>query len=197
MMSLFRVFAILISLVIPTFVEGQTTWHGLQFGMSLSEVKEALSKSSSEVNPGGGTKAFNVSPSFDLDVPGAALPAHFRPALGISEKGLYVVTLMLDWGAYRNSTAPDSPALVISLLSQPVFEQLAIKYGQPITESGNCTEVSVTSLLQAGFSSGRSTPSCKAVWKGDKQTVTLSWVYTRNEDLTFFLVEYKPEIEGF
>ena len=196
-MSPFPVFVILILLVLPTFGEDQTTWRGLRFGMSLSEAKEALSKSGSEVTPGGGTKAFNVSPNFDLDVPGAVLPAHFRPALGIGEKGLYVVTLTLDWGAYRNSTAPDSPALVISLLSQPVFEQLAIKYGRPISESGNCTEVSVTSLLRAGFSSGGSAPSCEAVWKGNKQTVTLSWVYTRNEDLTFFLVEYKPEIEGF
>jgi len=46
------------------------------------------------------------------------------------------------------------------------------------------------------FLSGRVAPRCEAAWKGDKQTITLFWAYTRKEDSTFFLVEYKPEIEG-
>jgi hypothetical protein len=131
-----------------------------------------------------------VSPNFDMDVPGSVVPAHFRPVLAINSKGLYAVTLTLDWRAYRNGTPSLSPATVISFLSRPIFEQLTSKYGHRLTESGTCTSVSVTSLVP-----GRN-PNCQAVWKGEKQSITLSWGYAREEELTFFLVEYKPEVEG-
>lgn len=184
-------FVLAIALVFPVLGAGQTTWRALRFGMPLADARETLAKSGSEVKPGRGTEAFNVTPNFDMDVPGTVLPARFRPVLAISEKGLYAVTLTLDWAAYRNSTPSFSPATVISSLSEPIFEQLTSKYGRPMNEAGTCTGVSVTSFL-----SGRRMPTCRAVWKGDKQTVTLSWAYTREEDSTFFLVEYKPESEG-
>jgi hypothetical protein len=161
--------------------------------MSLAEARETLSKSGSEVKPGRGTLAFNVTPNFDLDVPGSALPAHFQPVLVIGEKGLEMIRLELDWAPYRNSTPSFSPAVVISSLSEATYEQLALKYGRPISESGTCKAVSVS----PSFLAGERPPSCKAVWKGDSQTVTLYWAYDRNGSFTFFYVEYKTGVEGF
>jgi hypothetical protein len=159
--------------------------------MTLDEAKALLARDGSEIKQGRGTEAFNVSPNFELEVPGTVLPAHFRPVLGIGAKGLYTVTLTIDWAAYQNRTPSFSPASVISSVAEPIFEQLTNKYGRPVSESGNCDGVQITSFL-----SGRAAPRCRSVWRGDKQSVTLSWAYTRAEDSTYFLIEYKPEVDG-
>jgi hypothetical protein len=146
----------------------ESTWNNLQFGASLEEVRQALSKQDFKLEQS--DKTWIVKPDWGLKMPGlkADLIFHFRPSLLFSDAGrLEVVDLVLK------DTQPDDGAGVGQYFAATWIEQqLIAKYGAPATQAGPCNNARVTD-----FVNNPRKFDCKALWKTGEQTVTLSWVH--------------------
>jgi len=149
-------------------VLAESTWNNLQFGDSLEEVKQALSKQDLKLEQS--DRTWIVKPDWGLKMPGVKtdLFFHFTPSLLFSGAGkLEVVNLALK------DIQPDDGAGVGQYFAATWIEQqLIAKYGAPATQAGPCNNAPVTD-----FVSNPRRLACKAVWKSGEQTVTLSWVY--------------------
>ena len=146
----------------------ESTWNNLQFGASLDEVKQALSKQNLRLEQSDKTWII-VKPDWSLKMPGAnAVFFSFTPSLHFSDAGrLEVVDLALK------DIQPDDGVGVGQYLAVTWIEQqLIAKYGTPAIQAGACNSVNATDFVDS-----QRKLDCKAVWKAGEQTVTLSWAY--------------------
>jgi hypothetical protein len=162
-------------------VFAQTTWNDLNFGASLADVRQLLLKQGLTLE--GSDVVWTVKPGWDFKPPGEKMVVHghaeqivlhFTPLLYFSDADK-LERIALEFR--------EDPALTLAERSHAMgtavkstHEQLIEKYGKPATEAGACTSADSTDFILNPH-----TMDCKATWKADKQTVSLSWTYYGEE----------------
>ena len=157
----------------------QGTWNDLKFGTSVAEVRESLSKQGLTLKSTQRARLseWQVTPGWDLEVPGIKVAFHFDPYLTFSESDkLERISLGLK-ADQHNAEGIDTYVLT----------DLA-------ATTGICDRVSLSELV-----GGPGKLSCAVVWKAQAQTVKLDWTYfersIKNAKL-FFIITYTSSSGG-
>jgi len=165
----------------------QTTWNGFSFGSSPAEAQQVVSKQGLELSQNKTTSnRWDIQAGWDMKYPGSPLLVfHFLPQLCFSDAKLGKIILSLqgkgEWlqstGETTGATGPEIGTVVIS-----VYEQLISRYGAPATATATCNHSG--DFIDISYPPHPRNTECKATWKGQGQTVTLSW-YHHGEAASF------------
>lgn len=165
-------------MTVPALV-AQSTWHGLKFGMSETEIRQAYQGTlQAQVGPSGGRMLVDTNQK--LSVWKATAYLH----LDDDGKLASVEVIMKDPFALQSTTS----ALGLSFAVIPVLnDELVQKYGRPVTATGDCN-ATIDDVLRdqpdAVF-------NCEKLWRANAQTINMSWSIS-SQRLSFWSIEYKP-----
>jgi len=191
-------FAILLflSLGLSVFVHAQETWQGLKFQSTVADTQSDLAKKNYALRQvevlARDVAVFELSPDYQLRAAGAIPKYPFKVEIRFYENALNMVTLQLDTAALKRdfALAANSPDVLASIAGSEIRQLLIAKYGGAVEEKGPCDKAEDPSII---LGHTQIEPQCKALWKGDGQTIELSWWYhPSNKDYTLFL-QYKPQ----
>jgi hypothetical protein len=180
-----------------TFCVGQSTWHGLHFGMSQSDAQAFLKRDNISFQPRADYTSgdFTLSPDYGVREPGTALTFWFKPTLRFGLTGLSLIDLILDTSKYCPSKAQTmSCKSDESSAARTIFDELAGKYGQPVEGNGPCRQA--TDALD-DRATGQSVGfiSCDAEWGKDHQIVSFNWSLD-SDGLFSLFVQYESSNVG-
>jgi hypothetical protein len=173
----------------------QGTWNDLKFGTSVAEVRESLSKQGLTLKSTQRARLseWQVTPGWDLEVPGIKVAFHFDPYLTFSESDK-LERISLGLKADQHNAEGIDTYVLTDLAATKIHEQLVGRYGAPVSQTGICDRVSLSELV-----GGPGKLSCAVVWKAQAQTVKLDWTYfersIKNAKL-FFIITYTSSSGG-
>lgn len=156
----------------------QNTWNGLVFGSSPTETRELLAKQGLELLQRSGPN-WTVKSGWD-----PFKPLHFGVDLHFSDSGkLDRIYLGLEESP---SADPGTKAAVRGIGTSRIWDRLVGTYGKPASEAGDCAGAEHVDFL---FSPNKA--ECRAIFRANGQTVTLSWWYHPRNVGTDFLPVYE------
>jgi hypothetical protein len=157
-----------------------TTWKGLRFGMTESEVRQAYPKPLQRVNSGPNNQFVTLTDEYELY--GEPLHAHAQAKLGMGDGGnLEVVNIIVS---SENSGSANSLAI-----TDTITDDLKSKYGEPVSqEGGGCSSrEAVVELVRIGYT------RCTMRWRSEGQNIDLVWGFAyKDTRLADLIVSYKP-----
>ncbi len=173
---------ILLALAVQGFLYGQSTWKGLRFGMSETEVRNTYGKAlQKQVNEAQETDL--VDDNFELLPAPLNVPARVGLSLGKSGK-LEVINIIAKENPFANEKDDASASGSTLALIDEMTSRLVDRYGKPLTEEGEC-KLTVEMLLNH-------TPVvCHAVWRSEGQKIEVAWSVFDGR-LKNFIPSYQP-----
>jgi hypothetical protein len=151
-------------LLIPCAVYAQSTWQGLGFGSTATQVRSNLSRQQPlctgsgdddrtcvamtlETFPGALPGEFTVRPPYDLWLPALEAPLHFNALLYFFnlDRQLARIDLILDTD--RHKVEGRQGGDLVDYAGEPVLAELLGKYGPPLQMSDACEPAEARRLL--------------------------------------------------
>lgn len=157
----------------------QTTWKGLRFGTSEPDVRKEYQGTLQKKLTDDGQLALWDEDQKLLDQRATA-GLHFDKS---GKLAFIEVFLKNPFVSAPGTSAIGKSLAIITVLG----ENLAEKYGKPITEEGECRVTAgevVSSAPETIF-------TCKKMWKSEGQTINLFWSID-NQRLSYYGLLYKP-----
>jgi len=170
------------------FAPAQTTWGGLKFGMSQAEVRKQYNKPLNEADSERGP-ALNdtiVNWNWYPEATSARLKATFSPSAKVTfifdnvSNRLRQIELVVqkpyDGDSYTRTW----------LFIDQMTDGLTAKYGLPVIVRGDGCEHSGEDHV---FKTPKPNLTCKRMWRGDGQSITMTW-FTDKGSLSLLVLEY-------
>jgi hypothetical protein len=181
-MKMKRVFLILLIVLAAEGVSfAQSTWKGLRFGMSETEVRKtytgALRKEVTQLQ-----ETVLVDDSVELLGTALSVRASVRLSLGKAGKLEVINIIAKNPFATEKDEASASGSSLAAI--KELTSRLIDKYGKPLTEEGQC-DLTVDMLL-----TGKPV-LCNDMWKSEGQNIKMYWSVFGGR-LRDFILSYEP-----
>lgn len=153
---------------IPMAASAQTTWHGLQFGQSRDEVRQALNGEGIPVEASNDGSLESTS-DYQLLLPGMQNPFPLAARFHFTNAGgLMNVVLRLDVTAMRqNFSHVGSDDAMMLFAARQLTRALTDKYGQALEAASDCSaEDAKLSQREA---------RCEINWSTPYESIELDW----------------------
>jgi|GEM_PF-2627497 len=163
---------------------GQTTWHGLSFGMTRDEI--AASLPDFRLVPGDDAQhvhVFGLSPVYEMHGSRYAIsfPFNVKLFMGLRSEKLERVTLKLIYPPQGPDEKTNTLAYLVAA-SEELYAGLKDKYGSPSEEKGSCP-ISPESLVRGGEH------ECSATWRDGQQSIEM------DQQILMFNANQAPSVD--
>ena len=172
------------------------TWNGLHFHDGEQAVKEQMALAGLPLTSTAEKGSFRTEKDYDLRVADLRVPFQFKPELSFGPSGLELVTLSLDVEKMRAGAGNLDNLTIAILAAQELHNALSSKYAA-LDQSGVCNRATVGYLMNSP-----GVVHCDEHWKGESQTVTVSWSYVpprpwnQNTSRFSYLLSYQFQAGG-
>ncbi len=174
--------ALIAMLLISPLAFSQSTWNGLQFGMSINKAQNVMVANGINM-VSADPQTLKSTSDFDIQFPGTAYPFPLIVELHFGSAGLNMIDLQLDVQEYRKrkqDITSDSEA--VWLFSSVSYDSLVEKYGNPIRQEDDCKPLP---------SSPSWTTGCSAEWRVNNEII--GYVVNAISQEKTALIQYKPQ----
>lgn len=166
---------------------GQSTWGGLQFGMSQNKVAQVVKQKGMTIGSSGQVPETSaLQPPYLLLLPGLEKTIPFTVNLFFPQGKLTKVELRLDTGTWITEIGNTYSA--VSLVNDYVRKALMAKYGPSFTQTGSC-DPDKTDIVDAMVQDD--SVSCNESWHGDGQLVSVFWWYDKLAKTYVYFLSYE------
>ena len=173
------------------------TWNGLHFHDGEEAVKEQMAIAGLPLKASEEKGSFRTEKDYELRLADLRIPFLFKPELSFGPSGLERVTLSLDVEKMIADGAGNLDNLALAVIAaQGLHNAISSKYAA-LDQSGACNRASVGYLMNSP-----GLVHCDEHWKGESQTVTVSWSYVpprpwnQNTSRFSYILSYRLQTSG-